>query len=74
VVDAASGIEPGSFGNEGTLRQHGHFGRPRFSVARSFDNAWHADWTIIVDPPRRSTPHPAIPILPAVCGATATPA
>jgi hypothetical protein len=55
-----------------TLPQHGHFGRPRFSVARSFDNAWHADWMIIADPPRRSSPHPTIPILPGVYGVTAT--
>jgi len=38
--------------------QLGHFGRLRSSVATTrVDRAWHADWTIIVDPPRRFFPH-----------------
>jgi hypothetical protein len=49
-----------------TLPQRGHFGRLRFSLAKNRvaargatrvatcgEKAWHADWTIIVDPPRR---------------------
>jgi hypothetical protein len=38
-----------------TLPQRGHFGRLRLSLAcRRGNDAWHADWTIIVDPPRRT--------------------
>jgi hypothetical protein len=41
-----------------TIPQLGHFGRLRSSVARTrVDRAWQADWTIIVDPPRRFFPH-----------------
>jgi hypothetical protein len=37
-----------------TLPQRGHFGRPRFWVPRPCDEkARWADWTVIVDPPRR---------------------
>jgi len=67
-----------------TLPQRGHFGRLRFSVAKVFlgdkarvdtrgDDAWHADWTIIVDPPRRPpTATLSSRMLRAVCGVTAT--
>src|SRR5271170_7636205 len=46
------------------LPQPGHFGRLRFSVAwtrldeATFAVTWHADWTIIVDSPRRSLTAP----------------
>ncbi len=63
------------------LPQRGHFGRLRFSVAKArrdtrVDKAWHADWTIIVDPPGDTpdapAPHPMIFMLPAIYGGTAT--
>jgi hypothetical protein len=39
-----------------TLPQRGQFGRLRSSVAiTGVDDAWHAVWTIIVDPPQRLT-------------------
>jgi hypothetical protein len=52
-----------------TLLQRGHFGRLRSLVARTHvDGAWHANWTIIVDPPQRSlsTPNLAPSCAPSV--------
>jgi len=57
-----------------TLLQRGHLGRLRFSLAKvgtRGEVAWHADWTIIVDPPQR-TRHPLSRMVRAICGATAT--
>jgi hypothetical protein len=40
------------------LPQRGHGGRLKFSLARTRAvGAWQADWTIMVDPPRRTLPH-----------------
>jgi len=45
-----------------TLPQRGHLGRLSLSVAAGLDaRTWHADWTIIVEPPRRSRTAPDRP-------------
>jgi hypothetical protein len=41
-----------------TLPQRGHCGLLRPSLAKNRGaRTWHADWTIIADPPRRTHPH-----------------
>jgi hypothetical protein len=46
-----------------TLPQRGQLGRLRFSLAKNrgarawYAELWHADGTIIADPPRRTHPH-----------------
>ena len=59
-----------------TLPQRGHLGRLRFCLAKvgtRGEVAWHADWTIIVDPPQRTlTRHFLSRMLRAVYGVTAT--
>jgi hypothetical protein len=44
-----------------TLPQRGQFGRLKFAVARvRAVGTWQVDWTIIVDSPRRPSPHPFV--------------
>jgi hypothetical protein len=63
----ALALKRDSSATSNTLPQRGHFGRLRFSLAKNRvgtrvatcgDKAWHADWTIIVDPPRRTLTAP----------------